>query len=466
MSSVSQIVTFLKAYFGDALSLVLALFYRGGAGKSDVGDAPSAGDLAADTESALGDGLDKASIGLEPTPKLESTSSEPEFKELTAIELIGAAVAVDLEALPSIFKFPEARSPADLLASTPHKQDFGPPSNLYYEHRLPLGTITNFSAGAQVKGMKLDNLEVKFVKVRKTKGKPEGRGRRSRSKSARPVQGQAPVEVVQPIVQEAPAIPAVAVEPITSAETVPVPVAEPTFAPGSTQWNTNKAAFLAQARGWSAQVTVSHRRSLPIPLPIPVPPPVDVPASQSSKRYSAPPALVASTRASRLNLKDRLSALLLETQDTIAALDEEPIISKNSSIVDIKYDGGMRSKGDDAKVNVDVPLEKDIRGFSAVALEQRQDIFFIGDAEDDEGEQVGTNVRQNNHADVLPTVNSASSHLISSISASQSMVGFANASSRSLSDLLNSFDEAMASPRWRRLLSRSNGFTRRNDSVV
>ncbi|KAJ6537722.1 hypothetical protein B0H19DRAFT_1270138 [Mycena capillaripes] len=459
MSSLSQFITFLKTYLGDAFSRVLALFYRGSVKKSDVEDAPNVGDLSTDTESAIGDGRENVSTDLATTLEIESTSSEPEYEQSTTIELISAAVAVDLEALPSlpsIFNRPPA--------STPLKQDFGPPSNLYYEHRLPLGTVTNFPGGAQIKGMKLDNLEVKFVKVRKAKGKSEGRGRKSRSKSSRPA--QVPAEVgAEPIVQEAAAVPAVAVESVASAEAVPVPIAEPTSAPGLTQWNTNKAAFLAQARGWSAQVKVSHRRSLPIPLPIPAPPPADLPASKSSKRYSAPPVLVASTRALRSNLQDRLSALLLETKDTIAALDGEPIVSKNSGIVGIKYDAGVRSKGEVFEVNVERNVEKDIRRFSAVALEQGDDIFTIGDDEDDEDEQLSVNARQN-HEDILPIVNSVSSHLISSISASQSMAGLANTSSRSLSDLLNSFEEAMTSPRWRRLLSRSDGLAHRNDSVV
>jgi hypothetical protein len=142
------------------------------------------------------------------------------------------------------------------------------------------------------------------------------------------------------------------------------------------------------------------------------------------------------------------SALLKETEDTIAAIDEEK--------VNVKRNGNVEA------------VNKDIRSFSGVALEEGRAIFIIGDDEDEE-EAVTTASRtspQDHHPDVLPTINPDSSRMIASISASRSMTALASASSRSISDLLNAFDDAMASPRWRRLLSRSDDIARRNDSIV
>jgi hypothetical protein len=244
----------------------------------------------------------------------------------------------------------------------------------------------------------------------------------------------------------------VIVEPVPSVNSVLVAVdlapapaaAKYAPAPGSAEWNSNKAALLTHARNWNHQVKTSQRHSLPASVPCPV----DAPSSKPSKRHSAPPVLVTSSKASRSNLQDRLSALLKETEDTIAAIDEEK--------VNVRRDGNVEA------------VNKDIRSFSAVALEDGQAIFIIGDDEDEE-EAVTTTSRpspQDHYAEVLPTVNPDSSRMIASVSASRSMTALANASSRSISDLLNAFDDAMASPRWRRLLTRSDDIARRNDSIV
>ncbi|KAJ6507145.1 hypothetical protein C8R47DRAFT_85418 [Mycena vitilis] len=76
--------------------------------------------------------------------------------------LLSVAVAADLRSLPSLLKSPPARPLPTASNSLPEKQEFGPPSNVYYEHRLPFVNVTNLPRfGAEQKGIKLDNFQVK-----------------------------------------------------------------------------------------------------------------------------------------------------------------------------------------------------------------------------------------------------------------------------------------------------------------
>jgi hypothetical protein len=231
--------------------------------------------------------------------------------------------------------------------------------------------------------------------------------------------------------------------------TLPAPVAiaviDSAPAPGSEEWNTNKASVLAQARNWSNQVQASRRHSLPVP-----PLSIDLPVLERSHRHSAPPVLVT---ADKLNLQDRLSALFKEAKDTIAALDDET----NAK--------GMKGEGSKAGF-----CKQNARKFSAIALEKgREEIFVIG--EDSDEEKVVTTAprtsRQEHTSDILPTVNPESSSLVSSISASASMEALASISTRSISDLFNTLDAVMTGTSWLRVLSHSDDITRRtNDSIV
>jgi hypothetical protein len=160
-----------------------------------------------------------------------------------------------------------------------------------------------------------------------------------------------------------------------------------------------------------------------------------------------------------LNLQDRLSALFKEAKDTIAALDEE------TNAKEIEEEGRKRSEysGRICKQNA--------RKFSAIALEEgRGEIFVIGEDSGGEEEAITTAprlLRQEHTTDILPTVNSESSSLVSSISASASMEALASISTRSITDLLNTLDAVMTGPTWLRVLSRSDDITRRtNDSMV
>ncbi|KAF7330834.1 hypothetical protein MVEN_02422600 [Mycena venus] len=468
MPSISQIITFLKLYFGGLLARLLAMLYRS---KTEVDGASSVGaiDTSTDNVSATSHGFHGASEPL-PTPEPESTHNE-----VTGEDLLRAAVDFDLEelpSLPSIFKFPEAHPPLDVPVSAPCKQDFGSPSNLYYEKRLPFGNISNFPRfDPDAKGMKLDT----EVKVRKPKSK---RGRRLRSKNARltevptepspvsidkePVSSListvVPVIVVNPPTEHVTATEfATAADPSSVATPAPIVTLELAPAPGSEEWNTTKTALLIQSRSWNDRVKASRPRSLPPPAAVQV----DVPASKIAKRHSAPPVLVPAFRP-RPNLEDRLSALFKDAKDTIAALEVEE--KKTSS----QWGSGVAGTKHGKAINSGAFGGQEIRRFSAVALEEGRDVFIIG--ADDEEEEVTTTAprssRQQQHAEILPTVNPGSPRLISSISASQSMVALASTSSRSLTDLLDSFDAVIASSTWRRILSRSDDISRRNDSIV
>ncbi|KAF8216316.1 hypothetical protein K438DRAFT_1797008 [Mycena galopus ATCC 62051] len=453
MHTFSQIFTFLKVYFGDSLARLLALFCRGNLPKTT--DSSSAGDLSSDSEpeSAASDGPDKCSDEV-PDPSI--ASPEPECttdNEPTAEDLLRAAVISNLDtlpSLPSLFKFPKPRPPIDMPVSAPSKQDFGPPSGLYYDRRLPFGDATNFRDFELAKGMKL-NTDVKPRKMVKSKFKAAARAPRSHSKGARRVQFAADLIPGMPL--RVPPAAAVVVESVPSAHPPPV-VASPQPAPGSDEWNTAKAAVLAQARKWSDQVQTSRRHSLPVPPPLPLDIPVLI-RDKPCKRHSAPPALVPvpASKTRRPNLDDRLSALFKQAQDTIVALREEKT-AKDEGVV-----GRKRSN--------DVKYGGEFRNFSARALEEGQEIFIIGEDDEDEAEILATTSRQEqDHNYSLPTVNPATwtPGLVSSTSPSRSMAAFA--SSRSLSDLLDSFDAVMTGPSWRRIISRSSDLSRRNDSVV
>ncbi|KAJ7903620.1 hypothetical protein B0H14DRAFT_2665669, partial [Mycena olivaceomarginata] len=225
--------------------------------------------------------------------------------------------------------------------SSPCKQDFGAPSNLYYDRRT-LGDVTNFRDFDQAKGTKL-NTEVKSLKPLKAK--------QSKSRRRRPA--MATVKVLP--VEDSSATVVVKLAPPTLPVPVAVAVIDPAPAPGSEEWNTNKASVLAQARNWSNQVQASRRHSLPVP-----PLSIDLPVLERSHRHSAPPVLVT---ADKLNLQDRLSALFKEAKDTIAALDEET----NAK--------GMKGEGSKAGF-----CKQNARKFSAIALEEgRKEIFVIGE---------------------------------------------------------------------------------------
>ncbi|KAJ6518639.1 hypothetical protein C8R45DRAFT_1065592 [Mycena sanguinolenta] len=364
MHTFSQIITFLKAYLGDSLSRLVALLY-GGNKTVTAGELPSHAVPAAPDQDLT--------VSAKPEP-------EPEDPKITGDDLIRAAVDLDLDALPSLpslFKFPEARAPVDIPASTLCKQDFGAPSNLYYDRR-PFGDVTNFKQFEQAKGMKIN------TQVKPLKSKPAARGRRK-------VTRLAPV-TARPLVED-PAPPVVKF----SASAEPACVKHSVSAESATQPCTTTRPSLPTARSVpivklapvARVATQAAAHSLPAPRPIPVPAPVDEPW----RRYSVP-ILV---QPPRLNLADRLSALFKEAKDTIDALND-------------------------------------------VALEEGR-VFVIGEDDDDEGP-------------------------VSSISASRSMAALASTSTRSLNDLLESYNAVMTGPTWRRLLARSDDISRRNDSIV
>ncbi|KAJ7680805.1 hypothetical protein DFH06DRAFT_429421 [Mycena polygramma] len=406
MFTVFQTITFLKVYIGDALSRFLSLFARRGVKECDV----EVGDLSSDAEARSTDSsvLYNDVVALVPAsaPEVEYTPTEPEKDVRTGPELFSAAVAADLcslPSLPSVLKSPKARLPPQTAPSHSERQDFGTPSNLFYEHRLPLGNVSNLPRfGGEQKGMRLDSFQVKPLAPRKGKSK-------SRAKKSRPVQiplivvvdtaVQEPsataaesVTVLKPIaapVPESVAAPVIVKSSVAAPESVPAPVrkfvASPipapvlacearNAAPGSVEWENKKAAVLAQAQTFSDQVKASRRISPPAPAPIPVPAPVNSLVLRPPKRHSAPPVLC----APRKSLQDRLSALLAATTDTIAALD------KDSEKIDQSKKGEMRIK------NGGVPeigeVLKEARRFSAVALEEGREVFSIGEDPDDEDE--------------------------------------------------------------------------------
>ncbi|KAJ7903680.1 hypothetical protein B0H14DRAFT_3851440 [Mycena olivaceomarginata] len=280
MSSLSRFFTLLKFYFGDSISRLLSLVYCGKMNGS-VDSSSSIGDLTTDTDSAAFKPDEGSSSGAI-SQLLDALESSPDTNEFTRQNL-----------LPCPRLVPARHPPSSLC-----KQDFGAPSNLYYDCRT-LGDATNFD---QAKGAKL-NTEVKPWKALKPK-QPKSRRRRPAMATAKvlPVEDSSATVVVK-------------LAPPTLPAPVAIAVIDPAPAPGSEEWNTNNASVLAQARNWSNQVQPSRRHSLPVP-----PLPIDLPVLERSHRHSAPPVLVT---ADKLNLQDRLSALFKEAKDTIAALDEE-----------------------------------------------------------------------------------------------------------------------------------------------
>ncbi|KAJ7138194.1 hypothetical protein C8R44DRAFT_868515 [Mycena epipterygia] len=434
MNALLQVYAFVKAQFSRILSL------RYGPRRSKIDkNVCSVSDLTTDTKPA--GSVSQDSIVPDPALFLELVPTiEPSVSDL-----IGAAVALNLTlpSLPSILTKPKAR-PAieDEDASL---QDFGRPSNVFHDRRLPLGTITNIPQVDKV------NTKTKTKAVGPTTtdwSSPTGGSRGRRSRTKRPCLVHVEVKAT-PEAQDPSSMAVAPTSVIVSSFADAAPIAA-AAAPGSDEWNSNKSALLLQVRSWTEQVKASRRQSMPVPS-IPAPPPATViPASApiSSKRHSAPPVLVASSKAPRLDLQDLLRSLIEEAQDTIAALGAANV-------------SGELGAGKDERMPT----------FSAVALENGP-IFVIGDDEDDEDVEpiTASPHRRSQDARSLPTVNPMASipnsGLISSISASRSMAALANAGSRSISDLLASFDEVLASPRWRRLLSRSHDIARRNDSVV
>ncbi|KAJ7137953.1 hypothetical protein C8R44DRAFT_847990 [Mycena epipterygia] len=382
-------------------------------------------------------------VAADPDPALCLLELEPTI-ESSASSLISATVALNLvlPSLPSVLRKPKARPPIEDKDASP--QDFGPPSTEYHDRRFPLGTITNVP-GLRVKTPKVGAVP-KIVKSTIPTG--ASCGHRSRTKRSHPV----PVEAAgAPEAQDPSSMPVVPTAAVVSivADPEPAPnVVAP--APGSEEWNSNKSALLAQVRSWNKQVKASRRQSTSLPACAPVTVPASAPVI-SAKRHSAPPVLVASSKAPRLDLQDLLASLIREAEVTIAALGAE-----NPS-------GAL---GVGAKIS---KKDEEIRTFSVVALENRS-IFVIGeDSEDEDDEPVTPSPQRRSHDPrSLPTVNPvasvASPGLISSISASRSMAVLANASSWSISSLLSSFDEVLAGPRWQRLLFRSGRI--RNDSAV
>ncbi|KAJ6507119.1 hypothetical protein C8R47DRAFT_1238781 [Mycena vitilis] len=523
MYTVFQTFTFIQGYFGEVLAWFLAVFARAGVKVDDVECASTV--VGSDVDVKTAEDHDTVT----PAAADVNSPTEPEKDEPTGPELISTAVAASLASLPSlpsILKTPGARPPPETAPSAPQKQHFGPPTNLFYEHRLPFGNVTNLPRfGAEQKGIRVDNFEVKPLAPRKIRSKSKANAKKVKkaqqvpaivvvdtdaldSKSAvevvsatKNVPVPAPVNVLasvtvlaslpaprkvldsvpasvlplEPVaapVSKCIAAPVPAPQaPVNVMEAVPAPVSilqsvstlKTAPAPGPADWDRTKSAALAQARTFSDHVKASHRISLPVPAAIPVLALVPRP----TKRHSAPPVLC----APRKTLQDRLSALLAATTDTIAALSDEKADKK----------GAVRTKNNGVPEIRDAI--KEAKRFSAAALEEGREVFTVGvdsDAEDDDEDEDDDDIplgqliltgkaRQVPPVSILPTVAPTSTpRLISSISASRSMAGLANASSRSLDELLDGYDAAMNGMGWRRLLARSDDINRRrrNDSIV
>ncbi|KAF7359452.1 hypothetical protein MSAN_01287900 [Mycena sanguinolenta] len=300
-----------------------------------------------------------------------SKESEPstDDNKFSGEDLLRAAADLDLDALPSfpyLFKFPEPRPPIDMPASAPCKQDFGTPSNLYYDRRphkfQALVVIVKTPASHQSPyGHLFKTLHLlwssSLFRLNSLSSKSSWLFRTNLLLSLDP-RSLSPSRCI-PIVKLAPSLQPATVSRLPSVA-VPASVINKASAPGSEKWNTTKATVLTQARLWNEQGQVARRYSLP-PLPIPVPAPVD----GSRRRYSVPPVLA--PLKPRLNVSDRLSALFKEAKDTIDALNE-------------------KSAEDTVGRKQDVPM------FSAVVLEEGrgQEVFIIGD---DDHEIIANHVR-------------------------------------------------------------------------
>ncbi|KAJ7761191.1 hypothetical protein DFH07DRAFT_771522 [Mycena maculata] len=414
MSTLSQIHTFLQHYFGDALSRLFAMLYRDHATKSDVADDIIGNDLVTDIQSRE---ITHTESGVPVSTESEDVAIA--LVEPSASELLSAAVAANLvlPSLPSILKNPERRAPIVVQDVAP--QNFGPPSTVYHDRRLPFGCITNIP-GEVVKASKAKKKVTKVINWSLPTG--ASRGGRSRVKRSHlmPALDDSPPPVTVLVSRAGP-------------ETDSVVLVDPRQfpAPGSPQWNNTKTTLLAYVRNWTEQVKASRRHSAPLPLPVVPPVPEAISKHPNAKRYSSPPVLVASSKAPRLGLEDVLCVLIQDAKDTIAALD----VAETGEGTQIVAVGSLH------EIIVEETISIGSRG---------TDQCFQNDA-------------------TLPThvvCSVPTPDLVASISASRSMAALSSASSRSISDLLDTFDVALASPRWRRLLSRAADITRRNDSIV
>ncbi|KAJ7617313.1 hypothetical protein FB45DRAFT_1034603 [Roridomyces roridus] len=411
-------------YFGDALSRFFQLFVR-----------KAGNEITEDTQTETTAPDDGDAPHVEPvTPDTSAEAIKP-----SSSELLNAVVAdtIALPSLPSILTKPEAR-PALPVENVFEVQDFGRPSNVFHDRRTALGCITNIPG---------ENIKAGTTKAAKKKSKTKSNSTkeakpavvnyslptRSRKSKKRSRSRPHPGPEIEPVV-------AVSV----SVSSAPAP------APCSPEWNKAKDDIIAEMQGFNKQVLASRRHSMPV---LAAPPSSDLAAVKTSKRHSAPPVLVASSEAPKVDVEDLLSGLMRDAEATLVVLDEE---LGNTAVTPIKTD-------------ID-NIKACTRPFSAIAPEAPEDIFVIGEDTDDDEEYYCDSGLPTLAYDT-PTKSKSHSgfgnfKLVSSISASRSMAELANASSRSISDLLDVWDGMMRSPKLACFLSRWDGVTRRNDSVV
>ncbi|KAJ7606664.1 hypothetical protein FB45DRAFT_878259 [Roridomyces roridus] len=356
-------------------------------------------------------------------------SSDSESIHPSASELLSTAIteAISLPSLPSILTKPEARPPL-AVANVFEVQDFGRPSNIFHDRRTALGCITNIPG---------ENMKVGKSKAGKTNKKSKAKAkvpkeeripkpvavnysRPTNSRKSRKRSRSRPAPEVEPStvasVSEVPVVPA-------SAPTAPAP------APCSPGCNEAKDAIISQMHKHVLESS-SRRHSMP-ELAAPSP----EPEVKTIKRRSSPPVLV----ASKVDMEDLLSGVMRDAQETLTILVDE-----------------------DIKANTETDVKAFPRPFSAVAPEPEGDTFVIDDTDDEDEVYSGPGLPVTNPACQTPVKPSSSFGfgnftLVSSISAARSMAELANASSRSISDLLDTWDRAMRSPKWARVLSRWDG---------
>ncbi|KAJ7617298.1 hypothetical protein FB45DRAFT_1034588 [Roridomyces roridus] len=440
MTTLIEIHTFLQKYFGNALSRFFQLFVR--KARNNV-------TKDAQTETIAPDDGDAPHV--EPvTPDTSAEAIKP-----SSSELLNAVVAdtIALPSLPSILTKPEARPPLP-VENVFEVQDFGRPSNVFHDRRTALGCITNIPG---------ENIKAGTARGAKTKTKTKSKSKsKSITKESKSKKESKSTKEAKPVVvnyslptrsrktkkhSRSRSHPAPEVEPV-----VAVAVSEVSFAPApapcSPGWNKAKDDIIAEMQSFNKQVLASRRHSMPVLAATPSP---DVVAVKTTKRHSAPPVLVASS--DKIDVEDLLSGLMRDAEATLVVLDKE---LDNTAATPIKTDI------EDIKACT--------RPFSAIAPEASEDIFVIGNDTDDE-EEYYCGAGLPTLAYDTPTKSKSYSgfgnfKLVSSISASRSMAELANASSRSISDLLEVWDGMMRSPKLARFLSRWDGVTRRNDSVV
>ncbi|KAJ7617368.1 hypothetical protein FB45DRAFT_1104804 [Roridomyces roridus] len=358
MTTLIQIHTFLRKYFGDALSRFFHLFVR--KASSEVTKDAQAETIAPDDGDVF--------------PHVESVAAGTSAESIqpSGSELLSAVVVetIALPSLPSILTKPEARPPLP-VENVFEVQDFARPSTVFHDRRTALGCITNIPG---------ENIKAGTTKAAKKKSKTKStstkeaepavvnyslptRSRKSKKCSrSRPH----PAPEVEPVV-------AVAV----SVSSAPAP------APCSPGWSEAKDAILAEMRGFNKQVLASRRHSMPI---LAAPPSPDVAAVKTTKRHSAPPVLVASSEAPKVDVEDLLSGLMRDAEATLVVLDEE----LDNSVVK--------------------PVETDIedikacpRPFSAIAPEAPEEIFVIGQDTDDEEEFIAAPASPPSHTTRRPS---------------------------------------------------------------